>query len=131
MILARLKVSKIIHLLFTDVLKVKLMVILSFPGLNVTIDVHYTPPPDFVGGPNDYRAASTVTLTCQVEGATGVETFQWISTLPVVSNQPTMRSRTTVRSSDSGSHTCIATSTCSGGSSLTGSATIEMNVVGE
>ena len=133
MILARLKVSKIIHLLSTDVLKVKLMVILSFPGLNVTIDVDYTPPPDFVGGANDYRAASSVNLTCQVEGATRTETYQWTSTctgpktncfVPGKTNQTI--SRSSLHSTDSGNHTCTANR-----SSLTGSATIEMNVVGE
>ena len=40
----------------------------SLSGLTVTIDVDYTPPSDFVGGPTDYRAASSVTLTCRVEG---------------------------------------------------------------
>ena len=91
----------------------------------VTIDVDYSPPSDFVGGPNDYRAASSVILTCQVKG-TGAETYRWTSSLPAVSNQPNMRSRTNLRSSDSGSHTCTATR-----DGMTGSATIEMNVVGE
>ena len=91
----------------------------------VTIDVDYSPPSDFVGGPNDYRAASSVILTCEATG-TGAETYQWTSSLPAVSNQPSMRSRTTLRSTDSGNHTCTATR---GG--LCGSATIDMNVVGE
>ena len=100
--------------------------ILFYPiGLTVTIDVDYTPPPDFVGGPNDYRAASSVTLTCQVAG-----TIMWSSTCTGPSSNcfvpgqtsKTIR-RTVLHSTDSGMHTCNAT--------RVGSATIEMNVVGE
>ena len=68
-----------------------------------------------------------MTLTCQVEGGTGVETYQWTSSLNAVTGQPNMRSRTTVRSSDSGSHTCTASRTAPSG---TGTATFEMNVIG-
>ena len=92
-------------------------------------------PHDFGGGPNDYRAASSVTLTCQVEGATGAETYQWSSTCTgpnsncFVPGQTTQAiTRTALRSSDSGTHTCMATNAVTG---LTGTATIEMNVVGE
>ena len=103
------------------------------PGLTVTINVDYTAPPDFVGGPNDYRAASAVILTCQVEGETGSETYQWSSTctgpssgcfVPGRTAQPITRG--TTRSTDSGNHTCTATR-----GALTGSATIEMNIAGE
>ena len=66
-----------------------------------------------------------MTLTCQVEGATGTETYQWTSSLPEVTDN--MRSRTVVRSSDSGSHTCTASRTVPSG---TGTATFEMNVIG-
>ena len=69
-----------------------------------------------------------MTLTCQVEEATGAETYQWTSSLAAVTNQRNMRSRTVVRSSDSGSHTCTATRTTPPG---TGTATFEMNVIGE
>ena len=106
-------------------------VILSLPGLTVTIDADYTPPPDFVAGPNDYRAASAVTLTCQVTGV--VWTYQWTSTCTGPSSNcfvPGKRTetitRTVLRSTDSGNHACIATR-----SGMIGSATIEMNVVGE
>ena len=64
---------------------------------------------------------------CQVEGAIGVETYQWTSSLSAVSNQPNMRSPTTLRSSDSGSHTCIATRATP--SEAYGTATFEMNVI--
>ena len=99
----------------------------SYPytGITVTIDVDYSAaPPDFVGGPNDYRAASSVILTCEVTG-TGAVTHQWTSSLPEVKDKPDTRTRTNLRSTDSGNHTC----TVSGG--MTGSATIEINVVGE
>ena len=99
-------------------------------GLNVTIDVDYTPPPDFVGGPNDYRAASTLHFTCQVTGGSGTILYLWTSTCTgCFINSQTMQNqmvgRTTLQSVDSGTHTCMATR---GG--LTGSDTIEMNVIG-
>ena len=105
----------------------------SFPGLNVTIAPTYTLPPDFVGGPNDYRAASEVTLTCQATGGSGTITYLWTSTctgpnsncfVPGKTDQGIYRA--ILRSTDSGTHTCTATR---GG--LIGCATIEMNVVGE
>ena len=78
-----------------------------------------------------------MTLTCQVEGAIGTETYQWTSTCTgpnsncfVPGKITETITRTTLRSTDSGTHTCTATRD-TGGSSLTGSATIEMNVVGE
>ena len=104
---------------------------LFHPGLNVAIDVDYTPPSDFNGGHNDYRAASSVILTCHVEG--GGWAFQWSSTCSGPSSNcfvPGERTetitRTVLRSTDSGTHTCTATR-----GEMTGSDTIEMNVVGE
>ena len=102
---------------------------LSLPGLTVTIMIDRTDPPDFVGGPNDYRAASRVTLTCQVTGGSGTVTYLWTSTctgcfVPGKTDQTLIRG--TTRSTDSGNHTCTATR-----GALTGSATIEMNIVGE
>ena len=98
-----------------------------FLGVTVTIDDDYTPPPDFVGGPNDYRAASSVVLTCQVAAGT---ISRWTSTCTgpgrncfVPGKTTKAISRLVLRSSDSGNHTCNAT--------RGGSATIEMNVVGE
>ena len=106
----------------------------SFPGLNVTIDVVYTPPPDFVGGPNDYRAASGVTINCQAEG--GTETYQWSSTCTGPNNNcfvPGKKtqtiSRTTLRSTDSGTHTCTATDSV--GKFNSGSASIMANIIGK
>ena len=113
----------------------------SFPGLTVTIDVDYTPPPDFVGGPNDYRAASRLNLTCQVEGATGVVTYQWTSTCTGPSSDCFIYtgggasrttetiSRATLRSTDSGTHTCTATDSV--GKFNCGSASIMANITGK
>ena len=101
-------------------------------SLTVLIVIGRTDPPDFVGGPNDYRAASEVTLTCQATGGSGTILYQWSSTCSgptsncfVPGQTAQTINRGTLRSTDSGNHTC----TVSGG--LTGSATIEMNVVGE
>ena len=105
---------------------------LSLTDLSVSITIVRTDPPDFVGGPNDYRAASAVSLTCQVEGS-GTTTYLWSSTCTGPSGNCFVPGRTdqtlargTLRSTDSGSHICTATR-----GALTGSATIEMNVVGE
>ena len=103
-------------------------------AVNVTIIVDYMPPPDFNGGPNEYRAGSTVTLTCLrlVEEGGGTETeYNWTSTCSscFVTNQTAQTiSRAALRSIDSGSHTCNATNPFTGES---GNATIEINVVGE
>ena len=101
-------------------------------GLTVTIDVDYTPPPGFVGGPNDYRAASTLILTCQVVPEAGSEIYLWTSTCTGPGSTCFVPGRTSqaiyrpvLRSTDSGSHTCTATR-----GALTATATIEMNVVG-
>ena len=102
--------------------------ILSYPtGLSASIDVDYTPPPDFNGGPNDYRAASSVTLTCDVSGNSW-----WSSTCTGPSSNCFVPGKTTetisrlvLRSTDSGTHTCTSTR------GIGNTATIEMNVVGE
>ena len=106
---------------------------LFLPGLTVTIDVDYTRPPDFVGGPNDYRAASRLFLTCQVTGGgSGPVTYNWTSTCSTgcFINSGTFQNqvvgRTVLQSVDSGIYTCMASR-----GSDTGSATIEINVVGE
>ena len=101
------------------------------PGLTVTFDVEYTAPPGFVGGPNDYRVASSLTITCQVEGETGSETYLWTSTctgcfINGLTEENQVVGRGSLQSVDSGTYTCMATR-----GSDTGSATIEINVVGE
>ena len=99
--------------------------------LAVTIDVDYTPPSDFVGGPNDYRATSTLTLTCQVTGGSGTVTYLWTSTCAgCFINSGTFQNqavgRGSLQSVDSDTYTCMASR-----GSDTGNATIEINVVGE
>ena len=89
----------------------------------------YTPPPDVVDlGPNEYRAASLLSLTCMVEGATGTVSYDWTSTLPAVDGMPQTRTRNILRPADTGMHTCTATDDDSG---ETGMASIEVIVVGE
>ena len=105
----------------------KVYVIPMATGVAVSIDVDYTSPPDFNGGPNDYRTASGVTLTCQVSA--GVSMWSSTCTGPgsncfIYNGDGTNKiSRTNLRSTDSGMHTCTAT--------RGGNYTIEMNVVGE
>ena len=102
--------------------------------LAVTFDVNYTPPPDFVGGASDYRAASRLAITCQVTGGSGMISYLWASTCSTgcfihsetFQNQEVGRSSLT--SVDSGNHTCTVTDSDGG---EMGSATIEINVVGE
>ena len=99
--------------------------------LAVTFDVDYTPPADFVGGPNDYRAASRLTITCQATGGSGTVTYLWTSTCTgCFINSQTFQNQVIGRSSllsvDSDTYTCMATR-----GSDTGNATIEINVVGE
>ncbi len=100
--------------------------------LTVTIDVDYTPPADFDRPTvNDFRAGSgPVTLTCQVEGATGTVTYQWTSTCGnCFAKGPTTQSviGTFLRVDvDDGTHTCTATD--SGGG--TGSASFVMRIIG-
>ena len=48
--------------------------------LVVTIDVSYSKPSDFSMDPPNYRAGSSITLTCRVEGVTDGLTYSWSST---------------------------------------------------
>ena len=84
--------------------------------LNVTISVSYTPPPGFIPGPNEYRAASgpvTVTCTAILIGGAGNISYQWSSTCrscPFQAATSGMITRGAVHSGDTGTHTCTATS---------------------
>ena len=103
-----------------------------FTGLNVTIAVSdYTHPPDYVGGPNDYKTASRLTLTCQVTGGNGTVTYEWTATctgcfISMDTFQNQVVGRSSLQSVDSGNFTCTATR----GVEM-GNATIEIIVVGE
>ena len=108
---------------------------LSLPTeLAVIIDVDYSEaPPDFVGDPNDYRAASMLLLICQAEGETGSETYEWTSTctgcfINSWTFQNQVVGRATLQSVDSDNHTYTVTNSDGG---EMGSATIKINVVGE
>ena len=92
----------------------------------VTIVPTYTPPPDVDLGPNEYRAATTLTLTCIVGGATGTVSYQWTSSFE--NNLITQSiTRDQLRPQENGTHTCTATD----GDGDTGSGSIEVIVVGE
>ena len=74
----------------------------------VSIAVNYTPPGDTVLGSNEYRAASSIVLTCLVEGVEGPVTYSWDSTLAAGEN-PDQRTRSALRSDDTGTHSCNVT----------------------
>ena len=100
-----------------------------YAGLAVSIAITYTPPPNAVLGPNEYRAASgPFTFTCEVSGASGSVTYIWTSNcfacVFATATTPSV-SRTAFRSTDSGNHTCTAVD-----AGISGSATTEVNVVG-
>ena len=86
----------------------------KFVGMNVSITISYTPPdqyPDY--SPPNYRAASSVTLTCVVSGAVGSSiSYRWSSTCrSCFTSGSSSRSITTtfLRSRDAGVHTCTVT----------------------
>ncbi len=100
--------------------------------LTVTIDVDYTPPADFDRpSVNDFRAGSgPVTLTCQVEGATGSVTYQWTSTCGncfASGTSPLVTQQFLRAGLDDGTHTCTATDSDGG---ETGSADFVMRIIG-
>ena len=86
---------------------------LSFAAvLFVNISVSYTPPPGFIPGPNEYRAASgPVNVTCTAIGGTRDVSYQWSSTCrncPFKTETTRMVERAAVHSGDTGTHTCKA-----------------------
>ena len=99
--------------------------------LFVDISVSYTPPPGFIPGPNEYRAASgPVTVTCTAVGGTGPVSYQWTSNCRDCSFQTETSSsvhRAAVHSGDTGIHTCTATTA----SDTHGNRSISFNVVGK
>ncbi len=99
--------------------------------LQVSVDVNYSAPGGFFLKPPYYRAASSLTLTCKVEGLQGALTYNWTSdcTGGCFTQGRTTQSveKLALQSTDSGFHTCTVTDP--GG--CTGNATIEVKVVGE
>ena len=88
------------------------MFLLFSAEVSVNISVSYTPPPGFIPGPNEYRAASgPVTVTCTVNGGTGNISYQWSSTCRNCLFKTDTRMkivRAAVHSGDNGTHTCKA-----------------------
>ena len=112
------------------------IVLLSFsPALKVVIDISYTPPEEGYQPPY-YRAASTVTLTCRVLGATGRIRYHWTSTCSncfvpggyYYSYSSHSISQNFMVSRDAGIHTCTAYDSDQG---ISDSASTVMNIVGE
>ena len=99
--------------------------------LPVTIIPTNTPPPDEDLGENEYRAATTLNLTCQMAEAVGIVAYQWRSTCDncFASANSTAQSIISEQllSSDTGTHTCNAMDSVGN----TGIATFMMTVVGE
>ena len=102
----------------------------SLGSLDASISTSYIPPdqyPDY--SPPDYRAASSVQLTCVVSGSIGSVTYHWSSTCRdcFASNSSFHSvSEYLLRSRDAGIHTCTVTDSFGN----RGNASIEMNVVG-
>ena len=117
----------------------------SNTDLSVSILPVYDAPPDVILGEDEYRAASQLTLSCQVTGTTGTLTYQWSSTCTgdcfllgnnenadtTAQNISTSfrgnKSNFFLRSTDAGTYTCTATD----GNGNTGSAFREVKIVGE
>ena len=102
----------------------------SASQLAVTIDVSYSKLSDFSVDPPNYRAGTSITLTCKVEGVTDGLNYTWSSTC---AHNCFVRGRTTqsvtrhgLRSVDSGTHTCNAEDVWG----HSGTATVVMNVTG-
>ena len=93
--------------------------------LDVSIHIDYTPLPGAVLGPNEYRAASNLFLTCQVEGATGTVNYTWDTTMPQGSGAH--RFTYVLSSANTGTHTCTAMDE----NGSMGSDSVEVNVVGK
>ena len=96
----------------------------------MSISIQYTPPSDVSFRPPNYRPATPVTLTCEVEGANGTVSYQWTSTcsscfVPGQTSQSV--SRNSLFSIDAGVHTCTITD----GSGNSGNASTEMNIIGQ
>ncbi len=99
--------------------------------LQVSIDVNYTAPGGFYLKRPYYRAASSLTLTCKVQGLQGNLTYNWTSDCSGGCFSQGKSTQTVkklaLQSTDSGFHTC--TVTVPGG--CTGNATVEIKVTGE
>ena len=97
----------------------------------MSIKVTYSPPADFtLPSPPYFRPATSVTLTCHVEMATGDVSYLWSSTGSnsfIVGLTSSTVSKMILTSDDAGNHTCFATDSAGN----TGSNTIVMQLIGE
>ena len=102
-------------------------------GMTVEIIPSYDPPSTFTLSPPSYRAASPLSLTCEVQGLDGYSGlfYQWQSTCSgtcfVKTGFGRVISTPYLHSYDTGVHTCVVHS----GSGILGSASISINVVGK
>ena len=99
--------------------------------LTVTIDVSYSKPSDFSLDPPNYRAGSSVTLTCRVEGTRQGLTYLWSSNCThncFVKGRTTQNvTRNGLYSVDSGTHMCNVTDALG----HSGNASIVMTIIGK
>ena len=98
----------------------------------MSITVNYTPPSTFDRPAPFYRAASPLSLTCQVEGVSGEGVFyEWRSTCVgncFAASQTTNSVKSQyLHSYDSGVHMCIVYD----GLGCSGNASVDINVVGK
>ncbi len=97
--------------------------------LNVTVTIQYSPPAGVTLTPPNYRAATSVSLRCDVVGTVGSVSYQWSSTCGsscFVSGSSQTVSRDKLWSYDAGYHTCVATD----GAGNTGRANTTMKIIG-
>ena len=94
----------------------------------VRVVAEYDPPSSFTGEPPSYRAASALTLSCEVEGVENPY-YEWSSTYSrssFVGSDATV-STPYLHSYDTGVHTC----TVYDGQGCAGNGSITVNVTGE
>ena len=115
--------------------------VLAPTDLAVSILPVYTAPADAILEPNQYRAASQLTLSCQASGNTGEISYHWSSTSTdcavsstvigqnvVVSNRSEVSDfNNYLRSDDAGTYTCEATDSANN----FGRASTDVNIVGK
>jgi hypothetical protein len=100
------------------------IIFLNYTALKTVITVSYTPPDQYpTYSPPHYRAASSVTLRCSAQGASGSVSYRWSSTCSscfASSSTSSTISESMLRSRDAGVHTCTVTdSSGNSGSNIT------------
>ena len=104
---------------------------LNLSVLKTVITVSYTPPDQYpTYSPPHYRAASSVTLSCSAQGASGSVSYRWSSTCSscfASSSTSSTISENMLRSRDAGVHTCTVTDS----SGNSGTNTTQMHIFGK